>query len=212
MRVDGRYAILVDWRGVSGEKADRTAQVAKAQSHKKQLEKQAIMAAGGYAAVAAAEAVRKREELQRQTQKEQERQRRRQEQELLVQEFSSSEGEEDQDLFRDFSDISSEDEVCIIGRCYFQSQLQSVHCNVLTAGRVCCCRMTEFLMKFRDRSLSRKQNWLRWHSMRLRRAEGAQRSGRRLIVRRKRRDEECKRKLEEQCENRAHFMISQEYN
>ena len=111
MRVDGRYAIVVDWRGVSGDRAHQSAQIAKAQLHKKQAQKQAILAAGGIEVVAAAEAAKKREQLERRTRKEQEREHRRQEKELLVQELSGSDEDDVEDIFRDFSDVSSEDEV-----------------------------------------------------------------------------------------------------
>lgn len=77
--MDGRYAILVDWRGVSGDKADRAAQVAKAEAHKKQLQKQAILAAGGVEAVAVARAAREEEKRERKVRKQQERERLRQE-------------------------------------------------------------------------------------------------------------------------------------
>lgn len=107
-RVDGRYAILIDWRGVSGDQADRSAHVAKAQAHKKQLQKRAIEAAGAAEALAAAEAAKHREKVERLARKEQERKSRRHEKELLVLEVSSSDGEDKDDLFRDFSDVSSE--------------------------------------------------------------------------------------------------------
>ena len=34
-RADGRYAILIDWRGVAADKADKAVQAARAQAHKK---------------------------------------------------------------------------------------------------------------------------------------------------------------------------------
>ena len=75
MRVDGRYAILVDWRGVSGDEADKTAQLAKAQAHKREMQKQAVLAAGGIEAVAAMKAKEEKAKQEKKARKEAERER-----------------------------------------------------------------------------------------------------------------------------------------